>query len=398
MEQAARVLTTLGIVLLLGLATDALGRRLRIPRVTLLLVAGLVLGPGLLDLLPAYGEGAFTLAANMALAMVGFLLGEKFTLAALRENGRLVLWLSVAQVVGTAVVVAAGLVFIGVPLALALLFAGIAPATDPAATADVVRESRAEGRFTRVLLGIVAVDDAWGLIVFSLAMTGATVLAGTGEAGALLMEGGRELIGAVVLGVTLGVPSAYFTGRVARGEPTLVEALGVVLLCGGLALWLEVSFLLAAMVLGATVANLARHHQRPFHAIEGIEWPFMVVFFVFAGASFQLESFLHLGVVGTAYCLLRAAGRLVGAWAGGELAGADSVMRRWMGLALMPQAGVALGMALMAKEKFPAFGEIILPVAVGATIIFELVGPFTTRAALEHSGEGGRAPGRDDSG
>lgn len=392
MSGAAAILVTLGTVLLLGLVADLVGRRARVPRVTLLLVCGFLLGPGGLNMLPAYGEDTFILAADMALVMVGFLLGEKFTVKALREYGRLVLWLSVAQVAGTALAVTVGLALIGVPLPIALLLGGIAPATAPAATADVIRESRADGRFTRVLLGIVAVDDAWGLILFSFTLAGAMFLTGNGSPMALLTKGAWDIGGAVLIGVALGIPAAYLTGRIEPGEPTLVEALGVVLLCGGVAIWLDVSFLLAAMVLGAVVANLARHHQRPFHAIEGIEWPFMVVFFVFAGASLHIQSFLQMGVVGIAYCLLRAFGRIFGAWAGGILSGADMTIRRWMGFALMPQAGVALGMALVAAERFPGPGATILPVVIGATVIFEITGPIFTRIALSRAGEAGKAP------
>jgi Kef-type K+ transport system membrane component KefB len=389
MDEAGKVLTTLGVALLIGLATDAVGRRTRVPRVTLLLIFGFLVGPGALNLLPAYGEETFNLAANMALVMVGFLLGEKFTFKALKADGKLVLWLSLAQVVGTALAVGGGLILLGFPPPLALLLAGVAPATDPAATTDVIGESRAKGRFTNVLLGIVAVDDAWGLICFSLLAAVATGFAGTGSGAELLAAGAWEIGGALLLGLGLGVPGAYLTGRVARGEPTLVEALGIVLLCGGLAIWMEVSFLLAAMVLGAAISNLAKHHHRPFHAIEGIEWPFMVIFFVFAGASLHLGALARIGLIATAYCMLRVAGRIGGAWIGGNLTKSGPAIRNWMGMALMPQAGVALGMALVATEKFPDLGAVLLPVVIGATVIFEILGPVSTKIALIKAGEAG---------
>ena len=387
MEEAGKVLTTVGVALLIGLATDAVGHRTRVPRVTLLLVFGFVVGPGALNLLPAYGEETFNLAANMALVMVGFLLGEKFTFKALKADGKLVLWLSLSQVLGTALAVGGGLILLGFPPALALLLAGIAPATAPAATTDVVHESRAKGRFTNILLGIVAVDDAWGLILFTFLAALTTVLTGSGSGGELLAAGAWEIGGALLIGLLLGVPGAYLTGRVARGEPTLIEALGLVMLCGGLAIWMEVSFLLAAMVLGAAISNLAKHHHRPFHAIEGIEWPFMVVFFVFAGASAHLDALVRLGFIGTAYCALRIVGRVGGAWIGGTLTRSGPAIRNWMGMALMPQAGVALGMALVAAEKFPDLGAVLLPVIIGATVVFEIFGPVSTKLALAKAGD-----------
>lgn len=387
MDDVAITLITLGVLLLLGLVTDALGKHTPLPRVTLLLILGFLIGPSALDLLPHLGEKWFHMVANMALVMVGFLLGERLTLSSMRRHGRLVLWISIGSVVATAGAVLVGLLLIGVRLDVALLLAGIAPATAPAATADVVHEMRAHGRFARTLLGIVAVDDAWGLILFSLMVTMAQTFTGQGEAMGPLLAGAWELGGAVLVGIGLGIPMAYLTGRIQPGEPTLVEALGLVFLCGGIAIWLDVSFILASMVLGSVVANLARHHARPFHAIEGIEWPFMILFFVLAGASLHAEALYGIGLVGSAYVILRIIGRVLGAWAGGAISGAGPLFRRWMGMALMPQAGVALGMALVATQCCPDLGKVILSVVIAATVVFEVIGPVLTRIALIRAGE-----------
>jgi Kef-type K+ transport system membrane component KefB len=387
MNESSKMLITLGGVLLLGFLTDGIGRRTRLPRVTLLLLFGIAIGPSGFALLAELPESWFPNISSMALVMVGFLLGGKLTLPSLREHGRLVIWISVVAVAVTAFITLIGLLAIGVPLALAALLGAIATATAPAATADVVHEMKARGRFSRTLLGIIALDDAWGLVLFSLALSLAFTLRGASGIEALT-SGTWEVGGAVLLGVLLGMPMAYLTGRVRPGEPTLAEALGLVFLCGGLAMFLDVSFLLAAMVMGAVVANLAAHHDRPFHAIEGIEWPFMILFFVFAGASLELETLLQLGSIGSAYVVLRVIGRLLGGWLGGTLAHAPHVQRRWMGAALMPQAGVAVGMALVASERFPEFGPRILSVVIASTVLFEIFGPMMTRRALIAAGEG----------
>jgi len=387
MGDTAKTLITLGILLLLGLATDAIGRRTRLPRVTLLLIFGFVIGPAGLDFLSPNEEKWFSIITDMALIMIGFLLGEKFTLPLLRQHGKLVLWISVAEVVVTTLVVLIGLLLIGLPLGMALLLAGIATATDPAAITDVVRETHADGVFTRAMLGIVAVDDAWGLIVFSCMLTIAQSFSGQGATIGPLLTGAWELGGALLVGIVLGIPMAYVTGRIRPGEPSLVEALGVIFLCGGIAIWLKVSFLFTSMVLGCVVANLARHHIRPFHAIEGIEWPFMILFFVLAGASLQFETLFQIGFIGSAYIIFRIIGRLLGGWTGGAITHAKPLMRRWMGIVLMPQAGVALGMALVTIEHRPDLGEIILPVVIASTVLFELIGPVLTRIGLIHVGE-----------
>jgi Kef-type K+ transport system membrane component KefB len=284
-------------------------------------------------------------------------------------------------------VVLIGLWALGVRLDMALALAGIATATAPATTLDVVNEVSADGDFTKTLLGIVAIDDALGLIAFSLLLGLALAVSGDGGSTAILYAGLREVGGAAVLGVCLGIPMAYLTGRIRPGEPTLAEALGLVFLCGGLAVWLEVSFLLAAMAMGAVVAKLASHHQRPFHAIEHVEWPFMILFFVLAGASLELETLWQVGFIGAVYIVLRIAARIAGVWLGCRVSDAAPKIKHWMAFALLPQAGVALGMALVASQRMPELASEILAVAIGATVFFELVGPVLTRMALVKTGE-----------
>jgi Kef-type K+ transport system membrane component KefB len=148
-----------------------------------------------------------------------------------------------------------------------------------------------------------------------------------------------------------------------------------------------VSHILTSIVLGATVANLARHHERPFHAIEGIEWPFLILFFLLAGAALHVEAIGQVGLLGIAYITLRVAGRILGTRLGGWLSGTEPVTRRWIGLALLPQAGVAIGMALLASQRFPELKDTLLTVVLGSTVVFELLGPVMTRRVLARVGE-----------
>jgi Kef-type K+ transport system membrane component KefB len=376
------LLVSLGCIFLAGLVLDVVGRRTRLPRVTLQLMFGVAVGPSALDLLPDMTTAWFPAVSDMALVMIGFLLGGTLTRKALREHGRRVLGVSIVVVCTTFAVVGLGLAAIGAPPILALLLGAVATSTDPAASFDVVRETGLNTRFSRTLLAIVAIDDAWGLIVFGLAFAVALVLQGEGGAG-VLVRASWELGGGVALGIALGLPMAYVTGRIQPGEPTLWEALGLVFLCGGLAIWLGVSFLIASMSLGATVTNLARHHTRPFHAIEGIEWPFLILFFVLSGAALDLQALWGAGGWLAAYLGFRVVGRLAGGWLGGRAVGADGGTRRWIGMALLPQAGVALGMALVATRRLPEIGADILPIVVASTVLFELLGPLATRVALE---------------
>jgi NhaP-type Na+/H+ or K+/H+ antiporter len=322
----------------------------------------------------------------MALGMIGFLLGGHLTRRQMQRMGVLVTWVSLVQVAATYIVVAAGLAIVGVPLALALVLAAIATATDPAATSDVIIEANASGDFTELLQDVVAIDDAWGLIVFSLTLVAAQMLLGTGSGLPLLQHGLWDLSGALILGVGLGVPVALVTGRLRSNKPVLVEALGAVFLCVGLARWLDVSYLLACITLGCTVANMARHHKRPFNAIEDVEQPFVIIFFVLSGAMLAWQDLQSIGWIGIGYILLRTMGRLLGGSLAALPAWARALPIQWTGFAMLPQAGVALAMAIVAVHAIPEFAA-VLPIVIASTVCFELLGPIGTRITLVRVGD-----------
>jgi len=377
----------IGAILLSGLAIDYLARIARLPRVTLLILFGLVIGPSGLDLIFSNVEVWLPVVTNVALLMIGFLLGGQLSRGNLQKHGLQVFCISLVAALMTALAVLFGLLLIGVGPEVALLLAGTATATAPAATVDVVNQMKAKGIFTRTLIGIVAIDDAWGLMIFSIMLTLASIYAGDVMSAAQLLAGVWDIAGAFVVGIGLGVPVAFLSSRIRSGEATLVEALGAILLCGGISLAVDVSLLLAVMVMGSTIANLATHHIRPFHEIELIEWPFMILFFVMAGASLQVDTLLQIGFVGVAYIVLRSIGKIAGAWLGAFISNAPDSLRKWTGIAMMPQAGVALGMALIADYRFPEIGDVVLTVVIGAVVIFEIFGPFLTRLALLKTGE-----------
>jgi len=380
-------LLSLGGILLLGLATDLLGRRTFLPRVTLLLIFGVIIGPGGLDLIPTFFTERFELIAEMALLMIGFLLGGKLTSESFTQNGRKILIISVSAALCTSLIVLSGLYASGLSLEIAILLACLSAATAPAAVVDVVMEAGDKGPFANLLLSIVALDDAWALILFSISISIVAAISGNGISVSPVLMVTRELGGALILGLLIGLPAAYLTGRIKAGQPMLTEALGLVFLCGGLALWLEVSFLIASMVMGMVITNLAKHHEYPFHAIEGVEWPIMVLFFVLAGATLELSALVDIGLIGITYVLCRIAGKVIGAWLGAVVSKSDKLTQHWMGVAMLPQAGAAIGMALVASNQFPEHRQILLSVVISTTIVFELFGPIFTRMALSKYSE-----------
>jgi len=348
MQSNSQFLITLGGILLLGLVTSTIGHRTFLPRVTLLLLFGVLIGKDFLDLIPAVFSDRFEIIADMALLTVGFLLGGKLTASSLRKTADQVLWISISAAIVTAVIVSLGLIVIGVSKEIAILLGCIASATAPAAIFDVVKESNHKGRFSNLLLSIVALDDAWALLLFGIGVTVVTSINGQATDVSPILTISKDIGGAILLGALIGLPAAYITGRIKWGEPILSEALGIVFISGGVAMMLDVSFLITSMVMGAVIANFARHHNYPFHAIEGIEWPFMVIFFVLAGASLELSAVKEIGMIGLVYIFCRALGKYLGALLGSQLSHASKETTRWMGVALLPQAGVAIGMALVA--------------------------------------------------
>jgi Kef-type K+ transport system membrane component KefB len=384
---SSQFLLALGGIFLVGLLLSTVAHRTFLPRATLLLLFGAVIGEDLLNLVPRLLVDRFGLIAEITLLMVGFLLGGKLTKSSLRGHTGTSFSISICAAILPALVVCLGMIAMGVATEIAILLGCFAAATAPAAILDVVQESKIKNRFSKLLLLIVVLDDVWALLLFGVGMAIVTSLNGiAGEAGFIGLVA-WELGGAVLLGIVIGLPAAYMTGRIKKGKPMLSEALGIVFLCGGIALWMNVSFLISAIVMGAVIANLARHHTRPFHAIEGIESLFMIIFFVLAGASLEIGALAAIGAIGGVYILCRALGKYLGAWIGGYLSKSGQDNQLWMGVALLPQAGVAIGMALVASSRFPEYRQIMLPIVIASTVVFEIIGPVFTRLAIKQSNQ-----------
>ena len=388
MEHATDLLL-IGGTLLLALAAHGIGQRIHVPRVTLMLLLGALAGPDLLDLLPASADNGFHFITQLTLAMVGFLLGERMSMKDLSGSWEAII-ISLIVTLVTAVAVAAAILLVTGNLAAALLLGAIATATAPAATLDVLKEAGANGPLTRLVYKVVAIDDAWGAILFSICLVSAQLVAGNGESPwSSLGIGLVEVAGALILGLALGLPMAWLTGRLRPGEPMLLESAGFVFVAAGIAGVLGVSYLLTCMTLGVVVANRAKHHVRPFRSIEGISEPFLVLFFFMAGYQLEWSMLPSLGALGLAYVGARVFGRLVGGQLGGYLANSSSDTRKRIGACLMPQAGVALGLALLATERLPEL-TYLLPLVIGATVVFELIGPPLTLIQLRRAGETGK--------
>ena len=386
------VVLSLGVILLTGLLAAKLLRRIKFPAVTAYILIGVVIGQTGLNLVSGEILNASGLISNVVLGVIAFGLGQNFSRENFSKIGKSVLWISVLEATGAWLAVFLVFLFLlRESLYLSLLFGAIASATAPAATVMVVRECRAKGIFTNTLLGTVAIDDAWCLIIFAFSLAVAKALMGPLTENLLLLKvllGSLWHIGgAFLLGAGIALILMIFS-RYARTETDLlIYTLGFVLFGIGAAIYFHLSVLLTNIFMGAVLVNIGRRSFRFFDILRAVDSPLYLCFFVLAGANLNVTLLGKLGLIGVFYFLFRIMGKLAGASLGGFFSKATDSVRKYLGFGLIPQAGVALGVALIAEAEFPYLGGRVFTTIATTTIIYELIGPFWTKFALSKAGE-----------
>lgn len=371
-----------------GASAYALARAFRLPRVTILVISGLIVGPSVLDLVPEPIVELFPTMSYIALAMIAFRLGEAFIDLDLLAEGPRVLTISAIKTLIASVLVFAVAYFIRGNFVLALLLAGLAPASAPAATLDVISETKAKGPLTSAVVGVLAIDNVLGVTLFTALLVVAETVSGRGEPTRELLAGLYEIGGAIVLGLAIGWLMARLAGRLRAGKVSLLQITGFVFLCAGLAYQIHVSYLLACIFLGATVAKTrAQPKKNIFTTVEDVSEPFLVIFFLLAGCELDLSALQELGLIGVAYVLARCLGFVIGGGIASRLVGSEPVVKENIGWSLFPQAGVALGLAVITLERFPQLGQFLVSIIVSTTVVFELFGPTVTRWRLSKAKE-----------
>ncbi|MFC2061266.1 cation:proton antiporter [Elusimicrobiota bacterium] len=386
-------LLSLGLILLLGLIASALIRKIKMPAITAYLVLGIVIGPAVLNIISEKIIISSGLISNVVLSFIAFSIGQNFSKKRFSEIGNSVVLITIAQGLGAALAVGAAIYFLtNSTMFVVLALAAIAPATAPAAVVMVVREYKAKGRFTDTLLGVVALDDALGLIFFALLLAvlkSIMVLQGEFIPSALwgIYNGLIEVAGAIVLGGVLGLILSLFSKYVNKSTELLIYTLGFVLFNAGLSLYLGFSVLLSSMAMAAVLVNIVEAPFRFFDSIRSIDSPFYLLFFVLAGANLEFNMLKVMGVIGGIYIIARLVGKILGVFIGAQIAGSSSKIKNYLGIGLAPQAGVALGMALIVSSVFPKEGKLVMSIIVATTVIYEIFGPLLTKVALHAAGE-----------
>jgi len=379
-------------ILLLGLLAARILRRIKFPAVTAYLLLGILIGPEVLGLVARPILGVSGSISNIVLSFVAFGLGQSFSRENFSRIGKSVLWISLLEASGAWLLVTFSCLYLlRQPLPVSLLFGAIASATAPAATVMVVRESGAKGTFTDTLLGVVAIDDAWCLIIFAVSLALAKGLVHSGGEGfhlsAAFVRSLLEIGGALGLGTLMALILTYFSRHLRSPGDLLIYTLGFILLNTGLAIYFHLSVLLASMFLGMVLVNINKTSFRFFDTLRTVDSPLYLAFFVLAGASLEIHVLGKLGLLSLTYFIFRILGKVGGASLGGWISRAASPVKKYLGFGLVPQAGVALGVALIAKAEFPTLGGMIFTTIVATTVLYEIVGPFFTRWALHKAGE-----------
>jgi len=382
----------LGLFLMFGGRAYAIARYLRLPRVTLLVISGIIVGPSGLNVVPDEIVGLFPIMSYIALSMIAFRLGETFINFDLLKSGPRIFGISLGKTIVAAILVFTVAYLIQDDIVLALLLAGLAPASAPAATLDVISETNSKGPLTDTIVRVLAVDNVLGITLFSILLVAAEVIAGAGNPTTEILSGVWEIGGAFILGLAIGWPMARLAGKLKKGKPSLLEITGFLLLCAGLAYQLEISYLLACIILGATVAkNRAQPKKNIFTMIEEVSEPFLVIFFLLAGCELDVSALASLGVIGVLYVLARCLGFIIGGTIAARWVNADSVVQDNIGWSLFPQAGVSLGLAVLTLEHFPGLGQFLVSIVVSTTVVFELFGPTVTQWRLFKAKEAAEA-------
>ncbi len=378
----------LAIMIFAGMALGRLVKLIKLPNVTGYLLAGLLLGPSVLGILNEEFLASAAIISEMALGFIAFSIGNEFKISYFKRVGATPIVIATLESLFAVVFVAGALILAGFEPPFSLVLGSIAAATAPAATIMVIKQYKARGPVTETLLSVVAIDDATALIMFSIAVAIATALSGGNvSASQLILKPAIEIGGALIAGAVLGfiflLPLKTFKkdgNRLSLTVAFIFMGLGLSKLCG-------FSSLLLCMAMGAIIANLSPDVNHLMKLSDKITPPIFMLFFVASGAELKLSVLPAVGLCGVIYIVVRVIGKMFGASLGAIICKADKNIRKYLGPALVPQAGVAIGLSLSASAVVPQYATEIRTVILCGTLIYELVGPAIAKASLKKAGE-----------
>ncbi len=376
-------------MLLSGLFLGRAVKLIKLPNVTGYLIAGLLIGPYILKLVPKEVVTELELVSEMALAFIAFSIGSEFKMSYLKKVGMTPIVIALFEALMASVLVTVVLTVFGFGFEIALLLGAIAAATAPAATVMVVKQYRAKGNVTNTLLSVVALDDAVALMIFGFAVAIVNVLQNPGQGSVLvtILKPVIEIVGSLVLGFLLGILFAVPLRFFKKDTNRLIITTAFVFLGTALAKLIGLSPLLLCMSMSAMLVNISNSGESILKLTDLVTAPIFLMFFVVSGMELDITVLPSVGLIGILYIIVRVAGKVSGAYIGAVVMKAEDAVKKYIGFTLVPQAGVAIGLSLLAAQLLPQYGPTIRAVVLSATFIYELTGPAITKTALKKAGE-----------
>jgi len=381
-------LLILSISMTCGLIIAKLLNHFKLPAVTGYLIAGLLLGPSFFNIISHEAMMELDFISEIALGLIAFHIGGNFSIPHIKKLGKQVITITFFQAFITTILVTIVVYLFSKNFAFSIMLGAISAATAPAATLMVIREFKAKGPLTETLIAVVALDDMLCLFIFSIASAIAKIFeSNIFSLKTALLVPFLELGGSILLGCFLGFLVVYMAKKSKATNELMVLAASAILLGSGIAQLLHLSELLTCMSIGAIIANLAKNHYRIFDIVESITPPIYILFFTMAGIHLDITVLKTIGVLGIFYILARALGKFIGSYIGSVVSNAPIVVKKYLGIGLLPQAGVAIGLSMIVGMTFPSFGQTLTNLVMGAVFVYEIIGPICTRIILTRAGE-----------
>ncbi|MBR2822424.1 MAG: cation:proton antiporter [Clostridia bacterium] len=394
---ASSTIISMALMLITGFLMTRLTKKLKLPNVTGYILAGILIGPYALNTIPASFIAHTDFLSDIALSFIAFSTGEFFRLSTIRQNGAKVIIITLFEALMASLLVFIAVHYLlGMDLAFSIVLAALASATAPASTMMTIRQTGAKGDFVNTLLQVVAFDDIVGLVAFSGAIAVAlSSYAGTGLSLGAMVTPILSNIVVLLLGALFGALMKLFLQNRSSSDNRLIIAIAHMFAFCGISAVLGISPLLGCMAMSTVYINLT-DDERLFRQLGYFSPPILLMFFVRSGMNFDLKSVLNTGgsigaapllLVGVVYFLVRIVGKYVGAWIGCAVVGKDRKVRNYLGMALVPQAGVAIGLAALgARTLGGETGAALQNIILASSILYELAGPGLAKLSLYLSG------------
>ncbi len=388
------VMLTISIALIAGIIGGKIAERLTLPKVSGYLVAGVLIGPSIFKIFESYFEVVkYDIISELALSIIAFSIGSEFIYREIKKLGKKIVIITLMEVIGAVLLVFFFMyVVCKQDLAFSLVIASMSAATAPAATFLVMQQYRAYGPLTKTILPVVALDDIYGIMTFGILSSVAMILKSPTPLSVKEMVLGPtiEIFGSLLVGITIGIVLTIVIRLMKRKTGIQPIALAAILLGAGIAKVINASPLLVNIAVGTIVANIVPDHEKVFKSISDLSEPIYVLFFTLAGAKLELYILKYVGIVGIVYIFARGFGKYLGAFIGAQMVNAEPTVKKYLGLALLPQGGISIGLLVIVSQKFaydPQFVSWMTTIIMFSILFYETGGPIFSKIAISKAGE-----------